>query len=297
MRRVDFITAPGLFGVSVGGVLAGGIRGAGTGGPVPAPRIGGAVQVVPVFPQTPRPASPMGGGGRGAGVVAEDIDIGSTTSGGVAPSSEVLGGTCGCDYWIALARVRRALASQVRKMREEVMGALSLLLAERGLETWEEGRWLENAKERLAKESEVTNKSQEVAKVVEKVSVEAVGRATRQCEGATVGEAAAKRREVDGVTQAQKLVALRRNLDVVVESGRRAITEEQRAAGCEAVAMAHEEVKKAESLAPVTPEVVRVGAWRAAGGVVTRKVEVVTRLNRLGGRTRTEELKGVVEKV
>ena len=126
------------------------------------------------------------------------------------------------------------MASQMRKMREEVIGALSLLLAECGLGTWEEGRRLENAKERLAKEREVAHKSQEVAKVVEKVSVEAVGRATKEREVATVVEAVAKRQEVDRVTQVQKLVALRNNLDVVVVSVRRAMTEEQRAAGCEA---------------------------------------------------------------
>ena len=39
------------------------------------------------------------------------------------------------------------------------------------------------------------------------------------------------------------------------------------------------------------------GPWSAAGGVVTRKVEVVTRMNGPVGRTRTAELKGVVEKV
>ena len=71
----------------------------------------------------------------------------------------------------------------------------------------------------------------------------------------------------------------------------------ERSTGCEAVAVAYEQGKKAEVSNPASPDVVVAGPCRAAGRVVTRKVEVVTRLNGPVGRTRTAELNGVVEKV
>ena len=74
-------------------------------------------------------------------------------------------------------------------------------------------------------------------------------------------------------------------------------TDGERSAECEAVAAAHEEMKRAEASASASPEVVAAVPCRAAGGVVTRKVEVVTRLNGPVGQSRTGELKGVVEKV
>ena len=39
------------------------------------------------------------------------------------------------------------------------------------------------------------------------------------------------------------------------------------------------ELEKLEGAAPAAPEVVTAGAWQAVGGVVTRRVEVVVRLN------------------
>ena len=51
----------------------------------------------------------------------------------------------------------------------------------------------------------------------------------------------------------ERLAALRKNLDVAARSVRGAKTDAERAAGGEAVAAAHEEVKKAEALAPVFP--------------------------------------------
>ena len=99
------------------------------------------------------------------------------------------------------------------------------------------------------------------------------------------------------MARAERLAALHKNLDVAAESVRGAMTDGERSAGCEAVAREHDEVTKAEALAPVSPEVVMAGPWSTVGGVVTRKVEVVTRLNWPVGRARTEELKGVVEKV
>lgn len=49
--------------------------------------------------------------------------------------------------------------------------------------------------------------------------------------------------------------------------------------------------------APASRQVVVVGAWQAAGGVVTGKVGLVIRLNGAVSRGRTAALKGVVEQV
>lgn len=48
---------------------------------------------------------------------------------------------------------------------------------------------------------------------------------------------------------------------------------------------------------PTSPQVVVAAAWQAAGGVVTRQVEVVVRLKGPFGKERTAGLKGVVEQV
>ena len=56
-------------------------------------------------------------------------------------------------------------------------------------------------------------------------------------------------------------------------------------------------MKKAEASAPVCPKGIAAGPCRPVGGVVTRKVEAVSRVNGPVGRSRTVELKAVVEKV
>ena len=277
VRKVDFNAVADLFGVSVPGALGTGLWGVGAGGSVPAPGSGGEVKVVPALHQTPRRASPLGGQGRGARIAAEDVDMGGTNSVGVVPASGGGGSGCGCDCGTVLAGVRREMALQVRKMRVEVMGALGLLLAERGLGTWKEGRRLENTRGRLEREGVATQREHEVLKVAEKVTAETERRVTRECEAAAEVEAAAKRQEAEIVERAERLAALHKNLDVAVESVRGAKTDPDRAARCEAVAVAHEEVKKAEALALVSPDVVTAGPWSAVGGVITRKVEVVTR--------------------
>ena len=65
--RANFEAARALFGVSVGGMEGRGLGGMGTVGAVPTPGSGGAVQVEPVLPLTPRHTSPCGGEERGAG--------------------------------------------------------------------------------------------------------------------------------------------------------------------------------------------------------------------------------------
>lgn len=85
---------------------------------------------------------------------------------------------------------------------------------------------------------------------------------------------------------------MNRKLEVAVRSLRGAEAEAERKAGCEVVAKAHEEVQGLEVGAPASPEVVVAIAWQAAGRVVTKKWEVVMRLNGLVGRERTVGLKG-----
>ena len=258
-RRVDFSTASDLFGASVAGVLGGGLGGVGTGSPVPTLGIGGAARVVPTLPQTPLRTSHVGGKGRGTRVAVEDVDMGGPNFGGVVPASGREEGRSRCDCRTILAGVRREMASQVRRISEKVMGAMSLLLAEHGLGTWEEGRRLEKTRGRLERERVATQKEHEVMKVAEKVSAEATRHVAKEHEAAVEVEAAAKRQDTEGVAGAEKLAALRKNLNVAAESVRGAKTDADRSAGCEVLVVAHEQVKKVEASNPVSLEVVAAG--------------------------------------
>ena len=108
VRRADFGAARALFG-GLAGLRSGDLGGVGAVGAVPTPGIGGAVQVEPALPLTPVRVSPGGGEGRGAGRVVEDIDMGGTGHGGVAPAPVGEDGRCGCNCGVALAGVRREM--------------------------------------------------------------------------------------------------------------------------------------------------------------------------------------------
>ena len=84
---------------------------------------------------------------------------------------------------------------------------------------------------------------------------------------------------------------------MAAESVRGVKTDAERSAGYEAVVVTDEKGKREEASATVPRELVATGPCRAVIGVVTRKVEVVSRLNGPLGRVRTSELKGVVEKL
>ena len=212
-----FSAATNVCGVSVAGVLGDGLGGVGTGGPVPAPGIGRVVQVLPALPQTPRRTSPMGGDGQGAGAVVEDVDMGVTNSWGVVPASGEEGIGCGCNSRTVLAVVRREMASPVRRMREEVMGALSLLLVERRLETWEEYRRLKNIRGRLERERVAAQREHEVLKMAEKVSAERKRQVAKEREAAVEVGATAKRQEAEEVPLAERQAVLLKNLDELAE--------------------------------------------------------------------------------
>ena len=74
VTKADFGALSNLYGMTEVGVLGEGLGGVGTGGPVPAPGMGVAVQVGRALRLTPRRASPGGGEGRSAGVAVEDVD-------------------------------------------------------------------------------------------------------------------------------------------------------------------------------------------------------------------------------
>ena len=206
--------------------------GVGAGGTVLAPGNGWGVHMTPALPLTPQRASPFGSAGRGTGAAVEDVDIGGTGSVGVVPTSGMGGSGCGYDCGAILAEVRRKMASQVRRMREEVMGAIGLLRAECGLGTWEEGRRLENTRGRLERERAAAQREHEVFKVAERVSAGMEARVIKEREAAAEVEAAEKRQKAEDVARAERLAALRKNLDVAVGSVRGARTDRERAAEC-----------------------------------------------------------------
>ena len=67
------------------------------------------------------------------------------------PAPVVVDGGGGCDCGVALAGVRQEMLREIRKVREEMMGALAWLLAERGLGTlWTGSDAVRIAQARLA---------------------------------------------------------------------------------------------------------------------------------------------------
>ena len=198
VRRADFGAARALFG-GLAGLRRWDMGGEGAVGTVPAPGIGGEVQVVPALPLTPVRASPGGGEGRGAGRVVEDIDMGGTGPVGVAPAPVGVDGGCGCNCGVALAGVRREMVKEAKRVRDELMGAVSLLLAERGLGTWEEERRLKNVRGQLVKDQERARKAHEVDRVAEKVKADEARLLARAREAEKRAEKAALRQEGERV--------------------------------------------------------------------------------------------------
>ena len=200
-RRADFGVARNLFGVSAGGSRSDRIGVVGSVGAMPAAGFGGAVQVEPALPLPSRRASPGGGEGQAAGTAVEDVDMGGTGSGGVVPTPVGVDSGCGCNCGVALAGVRQELAREVSKARDEMMGAISLLLAERGLGTWEEDRRLENTNGQLVRDRERARKSHEAAVVAKKVKADEDRRLTEAREAETRVEEAALRQESERVAR------------------------------------------------------------------------------------------------
>ena len=223
--------------------------------------------------------------------------MGGTGSGGVAPAPVGVDGGCGCNCGVALAGVRREMVREMKKVRDELMSAVSLLLAERGLGTWEEERRLGNVRDQLVKDRERARKAHEVDRVAERVKADEAKLLARAREAEKRAEEAALRQEGERIARLEREREVRRNAEVAALTLKGAGSDEERLAAARVVVQADAELKKLEGAAPAAPEVVTEGAWQAVGGVVTRKVEVVVRLNGPVGRERTAGLKGVVEKV
>lgn len=105
--------------------------------------------------------------------------MGGTGLGGVTPAPVGVDGGGGCDCGSALARVRQDMVREIRKVREEVMGALGLLLAETGLGTWEDGRRLERTCVRLVREQEDAERAHGVLQVAACVTAEEAKKVAR----------------------------------------------------------------------------------------------------------------------
>ena len=223
--------------------------------------------------------------------------MGGTGSGGVAPTPVGVDGRCGCNCGVTLAGVRQELVREIKKVRHEQKSAVSLLLAERGLGTWEEERRLENVRDQLVKDRERARRAHEVDRVAERVKADEAKMLARAREAEKRAEEAVLRQERERVTRLEREREVRRNSELAALTLKGPGSDAERLAAAEVMVQASAELKKLEGAAPAALEVVTAGAWQAVGGVVTRKVEVVVRLNGPIGRERTVGLKGVVEKV
>ena len=147
------------------------------------------------------------------------------------------------------------------------------------------------------RDREHARKSHEAAVVASKVKADEDRKLAKAREAEKRVEEAALRQEGERVARLERERQAKRNAEVAALTFKGAVSDEERLAACEAVVQASAELKKLEGGAPAAPEVVVAGAWQDVGGVVTRKVEVVIRLNGPVGRERTAGLKDVVEKV
>ena len=189
------------------------------------------------------------------------------------------------------------MVREVKRVRDELMGAVSLLLAERGLGTCEEERRLENVRGQLMKDRERARKAHEVDRVAERVKADEAKVVARAREAERRAEEAALRQEKERTARLEREREVKRNAEVAALTLKGAKSDEERLAAAEVAVQANVELKKLEGAVPAALEVVTEGAWQAVGGVVMRRVEVVVRLNGPVGQERTVGLKGVVEKV
>ena len=149
----------------------------------------------------------------------------------------------------------------------------------------------------LVKEREKATKAHEVEKVAEKVRADENKLLARVREAEKRVEEAALRQEKERVAILEQEREAQRNAEVAALTLKGDLSDRERLAAGQAMVQASAELKKLEEATPAAPKVVSAGAWQAVGGVVTRKVEVVVRLNGPVGRERTAGLKGVVEKL
>ena len=96
------------------------------------------------------------------------------------------------------------MVREVKRVRDELIGAVSLLLAERGLGTWEEERRLENVRDQMAKDRERARKTHEVERVAGKVRAEEERLVARAREAERRAEEAALRQEKERAARLER---------------------------------------------------------------------------------------------
>lgn len=168
--------------------------------------------MLPALSLTPRRTSPVGGEGLDAGVAAEDVDMSGTGPGGIASTPAIVERGCGCDCGIALAGARLDMVREVRNIKEEMMGAITMLVAERGLGTWEEERRLENTRAKLVTEQECAEKANVVSNVVAQLRMKEANKTAKASEEEAKVEEAAMRQEAERVARFESEREVNRNL-------------------------------------------------------------------------------------
>ena len=136
------------------------------------------------------------------------------------------------------------MVREVKRVRDELMDAVSLLLAERGLGTWEEERRLENVRDQIAKDRERARKSHEVERVAEKVRAEEERLVARAKEAERRAEEAALRQEKERAARLEREREAKRNAEVAALTAKGAVTDEERLAAATLLVQADAELKK-----------------------------------------------------
>ena len=138
------------------------------------------------------------------------------------------------------------MVREVKRVRDELMGAISLLLAERGLGTWEEGRRLDNVRGELVKEREKAAKAHEVERVAERAKADEDKLLARAQEAERRVEEAALSQEGERVAKLEREREARRNAESAALSLKGELSDEEWLAACQAMVQASAELKKFE---------------------------------------------------
>ena len=125
-----------------------------------------------------------------------------------------------------------------------MMGAVSLLLAEKGLGTWEEERRLENVRDQMAKDRERARKAHEVERVAEKVRADEARLVARAQEAERRAEEAALRQKKERTARLEREREAKRNAEVAALTAKGAVRDGERLAAATLLVQADAELKK-----------------------------------------------------
>ena len=136
------------------------------------------------------------------------------------------------------------MVREVKRVRDELMGAVSLLLAEKGLGTWEEKRRLENVRDQMAKDRERARKAHEVERVAEKVRADEARLVARAKEAERRAEEAALRQKKERTARLEREREAKRNAEVAALTAKGAVRDGERLAAATLLVQADAELKK-----------------------------------------------------